>query len=118
MKYWEDATLGRIFNKVGDEFDISPSEVKELFDCMFLYTKEAVGHVDMPKIRIPYLGVFMPSRRNLGKLCRAYENPDYDGKMSPEVVADYRKAFIRVTEEYLKKKRKKKVVVNNKKEKE
>lgn len=107
MKYWEDATLGRIFNKVGEEFDISPSEVKELFDCMFLYTKEGIGHVDMPKVRLPYLGVFMPSRRNLGRLSRAYDNPEHTGKMKPEVLADYRKALERVTEEFLKKKRKK-----------
>lgn len=119
MKYWEDAILGRMFNKVGDEFSIPPSEVKELFEAMFIYTKEALGHPEMPKVRVPSFGTFTPSAGKISGLLKYIDgNPEFVAR-DPIKIEELRVVCDRVKKEVGERKRKKPTSeIINKKEKE
>lgn len=56
-----DAVIGRIFNEVAEELDVEPSLVRELYMEYMDYVCAAMGDDQMPTIRIPYLGEFLPS---------------------------------------------------------
>lgn len=104
MSIWRDK-VGKIFTEVGNEFDIDPSKVRELFEAYFTYAAEVIKTGGMSDVNIFGLGTFTPDSRELiaiRKRCdKGYTtNCDYCDKMAD--------AYLRIKDEKIKRKKNKK----------
>jgi len=121
-KAWKNDKIGRVFNEAAKKFDVPPSQVSEIFYCMFEDVSEVLKQDDFPIIRIPKIGVLEPSIRkiknNLKRIEYAYQKycyEDCDTKRCREMQAKinkYKRSLSRRIKEIKRQKENKKIRKN------
>lgn len=65
MSVWRDKTIGKIFNKVASEFDLEPSDVRNIYEKYFEFAASAISSGNMSDVNMFGFGKFVPNTKQL-----------------------------------------------------